>query len=152
MISKDLTENPAPYYVRYEKIIMQGLHIGVLLRPGRKPQFEFDESPVQFMHRSAYNEQGDYIGPVWVARVLCRRLGVVPEKAAPDKKVCTVGKSLRDGKWYGWSHRGYSRFAVGDVVKQDSYLGQELGLADDVTITDDLTARDMAVAFAEAVS
>ena len=28
-----------------------------------------------------------------------------PEKSHPGNKICTIGHSKKDGKWYGWSHR-----------------------------------------------
>ena len=38
------------------------------------------------------------------------RLQIVPEKRTPTSSVCSIGKSMKDGKWYGWSHRAYGGF------------------------------------------
>jgi len=39
------------------------------------------------------------------------RLGIdKPLKRTPTSTVCTIGKSSKDGKWYGWSHRAYHGF------------------------------------------
>ncbi len=71
-----------------------------------------DESTPMF---SFYNEKGKYIGNIdWFKRLVVER-GIVP-KTYDDSKVCSVGKSLIDGKWYGWSHRAIHEFTVGDKV------------------------------------
>lgn len=33
-----------------------------------------------------------------------------PELAHPNNKVCSIGLSKKDGKWYGWSHRAIHGF------------------------------------------
>lgn len=55
--------------------------------------------------RSAYTPKGDYIGGPKDARVLCDKKGIAPELASPKHSVCSIGKSNKDNKWYGWSHR-----------------------------------------------
>ncbi|KKN18413.1 hypothetical protein LCGC14_0956060 [marine sediment metagenome] len=42
------------------------------------------------------------------------RLKIAPEKSAPDHSVCSIGKSAKDGKVYGYSHRAYHGFGKGD--------------------------------------
>ena len=42
------------------------------------------------------------------------RLQIVPEKKRPDSEVFSIGKSEKDQKWYGWSHRAFHGFGVGD--------------------------------------
>lgn len=42
------------------------------------------------------------------------KLQVEPEKSDPSHSVCSIGKSKKDGKWYGWSHRAYAGFGKGD--------------------------------------
>lgn len=67
--------------------------------------------------RSAYNEQGDYIGNPRFAHRLTARYGIRPEKAHPEHSVCSIGFSERDQKWYGWSHRAIFGFGIGHTVK-----------------------------------
>jgi hypothetical protein len=35
---------------------------------------------------------------------------IVPQKARPSHKLNSIGKSTKDGKWYGWSHRAIHGF------------------------------------------
>lgn len=42
------------------------------------------------------------------------RLKITPEKKHDHCQVCTIGRSAKNGKWYGWSHRAYSGFKKGD--------------------------------------
>jgi len=76
-----------------------------------------EENPTLMV--SIYTEGGDYIGSLDIMsiRLLVDR-GIIPEKANPKHNVCSIGKSLKDGKWYGWSHRAIFGFQVGDVVKE----------------------------------
>ena len=37
-------------------------------------------------------------------------LKIDPEKASPSHKFNSIGKSKKDGKWYGWSHRAIHGF------------------------------------------
>lgn len=110
-----------------------------------------ENSEVSFMHVSAYNDAGVYIGDRDFARRL-DRMGILPLKRNPDSKVCSIGKSMKDDKWYGWSHRGICGFKVGDIITKDGYLGKELKLADDFHIVNEIGAIEMARAFAESIS
>jgi 8-oxo-dGTP pyrophosphatase MutT (NUDIX family) len=38
------------------------------------------------------------------------RLQIEPEKAHPDDNICSIGKSAKNGLWYGWSHRCFHGF------------------------------------------
>lgn len=42
------------------------------------------------------------------------RLKIEPEKKHAHCQVCTIGKSAKNGKIYGWSHRAFSGFGKGD--------------------------------------
>jgi hypothetical protein len=42
------------------------------------------------------------------------------QKRTPESNVCSIGFSERDQKWYGWSHRAYAGFGIGDKVKKGS--------------------------------
>ena len=116
--------------------------------------------------KSAYTPKGDYIGDKRTAHLLCSKYGIKPEKRTPSSKVCSIGFSEKDGKWYGWSHRAICGFKIGDVVKKgdctnssgftDEYLTEHP--EEDRSLPVGFTARaiedtrTMAVAFAESVS
>ncbi len=68
----------------------------------------------------ATNKQGDYIGDLKDAQVLCDELGIWPVPRSPISKQCCIGKSDKDGKWYGWSHRALYGFTIGSEVKKGS--------------------------------
>ena len=51
------------------------------------------------------------------------RLEISPEPAAPDESICSVGKSAKDNKWYGWSHRAVVGFGLGDMIFEEKYTG-----------------------------
>lgn len=116
----------------------------------------------------AYTPSGDYIGTPEVAHSLCNKRGILPElvpKSSVDRKVCSIGFSAKDQKWYGWSHRAIFGFGVGAVAKKgdcvcssgwtDEYLAkhpdQDLSLpvGFEAKTLDD--AKQMAIAFAESV-
>jgi hypothetical protein len=41
-----------------------------------------------------------------------------PEKTSPSHTVNSIGRSKKDGKWYGWSHRAIHGFKTrGEAVK-----------------------------------
>ena len=65
---------------------------------------------------SFYNKEGKYIGSIKDFERLVIERGIEPE-SMDDNKVCSIGKSTKDGKWYGWSHRAIYGFQIGDKVK-----------------------------------
>jgi len=116
--------------------------------------------------RSCYTKNGDWIGNEKDARTLCDKLGIAPEKVMPSHCVCSIGKSVKDGKWYGWSHRAIHGFQIGDEVKEgdccnssgwtEEYLEEhpeaDLRLPVGFTAETEEDCRRMAVAFADSVS
>ena len=64
-----------------------------------------------------YNDEGKYIGDMKSFKSLVIDKEIVPE-TFDDGNVCSIGKSLKDGKWYGWSHRARYGFGLGDTVKE----------------------------------
>ena len=119
-----------------------------------------------FVMKIAYTLSGDYIGDPRVAYRLCKKLGIKPEKADPSDNVCSIGFSVQNQKWYGWSHRAICGFGIGSVAKEgdsctmpgwvDEYVKEHLeaGISVPVgfvanTLED---AKRMALAFAESVS
>ena len=114
----------------------------------------------------ALTPTGDYIGDQRFAHRICKRRGIIPEKASPFHNVCSIGYCPKENKWYGWSHRAIFGFGVGSVVKEgdctassgwtDEYLAEhpEENKALPVGFTAQTLedAKCMAVAFAESVS
>jgi hypothetical protein len=64
-----------------------------------------------------YNKDGVYIGNEDNVKTLIYKYGISPE-SFDGHKVCSIGKSIKDGKWYGWSHRAIYGFSIGDTVKE----------------------------------
>ena len=62
------------------------------------------------------SQDGGYLGSEGVSEGYMRGLilwGIWPERATPGHRVASVGKG-KDGRWYGWSHRACTAFAIGD--------------------------------------
>lgn len=70
--------------------------------------------------KAAYTPSGDYIGNAVEAKRLVNKRGIQPQKRSPDHSVCSIGYSVKDGKWYGWSHRAIYGFKVGSRVEKGS--------------------------------
>ena len=64
----------------------------------------------------ALNKDGAYIGDVDTAKYICDEMQITPTTASADHKVCSIGKSDKDNKWYGWSHRAMYGFKAGSKV------------------------------------
>lgn len=111
-----------------------------------------------------YNANGDYIGNVDDFRKLVVEKGIIPE-TYDDNSVCSIGKSIKDDKWYGWSHRAIYGFSIGEEVKKgdccslsgwtDEYLkdhpDKNILPVGFVARTED-DCKEMAIAFASSVS
>lgn len=122
-----------------------------------------NDSPVVMY--SVYAKDGGYVGSVEDSIVYFKR-GIIPEKSSPNHRVCSIGKSVEDGKWYGWSHRAIYGFQVGDVAKegdlctQSGYieeyakehpeLNRTVPVGFEAKTEDD--AKRMAIAFADSVA
>ncbi len=70
-----------------------------------------------FEMRVCRTKEGHYIGDEKVAKMLVEKYGIKPELATADDRVCSIGWSERDKKFYGWSHRAIYGFKIGDKVK-----------------------------------
>ena len=119
-----------------------------------------------FVMKSAYNPDGDYIGNSKDGYRLCKKRGIKPEKAKESHSVCSIGFCESEQKWYGWSHRAIFGFGIGSTVKKGDCIA-ETGWTDEYiaehpekdfslpigfqakTIED---AKRMAAAFADSVS
>ena len=86
------------------------------------------------------NSRGDYIGPVDLRGFLDKH-SIDPEMEDEKSSSCTIGWSEKEGKYYGWSHRGQRGFAIGDLT-----------FAGDSEIQSIEGARSSAVCFARRVS
>ena len=82
----------------------------------RKEQVSmWDDKPVLMFF--FYNSNGKYIGVLEDFKRLVVEREIEPETYG-EAKVCSIGKSTKDGKWYGWSHRAIYGFQIGDMVKK----------------------------------
>ncbi len=100
---------------------------------------------------SAYSKKdGSYIGDEKTAKMLCDDRGVLPEKSADSHNVASIGKSDKDDKWYGWSHRAIYGFSIGETCKEgDCGYTPQKGEWEAKTEED---AKQMAIDFAKGVS
>ena len=132
--------------------------------------YEAEEGKVYAIY-SGYSINDVYIGDKDTTKFICEKLGIKPECMPPEYtcsglpgRVCCIGRSWKDGKWYGWSHRAIRGFSIGDVVEEgdttslsgyiDSYKDKfpktELPVGFVAETNND--CKRMAIAFAGAVS
>lgn len=76
-----------------------------------------------------YSEDGGYISAESFDALVVKR-EIMPQKSRPENKVCSIGKSIKDGKWYGWSHRAIFGFQIGDKVKKGDCTNESGLIAD----------------------
>ena len=117
---------------------------------------------------SVFNEKKEYIGALKCFIWLLDK-GIIPETIPLRKgneRVCSIGKSVIDGKWYGWSHRAHYGFKIGDKVEKgsccaksgwtDEYLKEhpeeDLSLPIGFIAYTEEDAKKMAIAFADSVA
>ncbi len=65
---------------------------------------------------SVYSDNNEYVGRIEDFQKYLDR-GILPETFG-NNGVCSIGKSFKDGKWYGWSHRAMFGFEIGNKVKK----------------------------------
>ena len=110
-----------------------------------------------------YNKDGKYVGTIDDVNRNVKH-GIVPE-AFGDNGVCSIGKSWKDGKWYGWSHRAMYGFKIGDIAEEgdccttsgwtDEYLEthkDELPVPVGFEAKTEEDCKRMAIAFASSVA
>lgn len=68
--------------------------------------------------KAAFNWRGEYIGDPRTAKRLVEQRGILPEIRPGTTNVCSIGYSLKDGKWYGWSHRAIYGFKGRNAKRQ----------------------------------
>ena len=160
---------------------MENLHkglnsrtVGLLAENGMGVHYEwkkFGEEDPGFWMWVIRNRHGHYVGNVRSAKFYASQ-GIEPETPATPEQLaenpnmtCCIGKSAKDGKWYGWSHRAIHGFAVGDEVKEgdccamsgwtEEYLAEhpeeDTSLPVGFVAKTEGDCQKMAVAFAEAV-
>lgn len=67
---------------------------------------------------SAENQKGQYIGDLLWAKILMDKGIWEPEVVEDSENVCSIGYSVFDHKWFGWSHRAMHGFSIGSEVKR----------------------------------
>jgi hypothetical protein len=123
------------------------------------------ESEKPLLLASVFSADGGYVGTL---ECLSRKLdkGIIPQLARKEERTCSIGKSVIDGKWYGWSHRAIYGFQIGDTVKEgdccasSGYTAEYLAkhpekdesLPVGFTAKTEEDAKKMAIAFADSVS
>lgn len=102
----------------------------------------------------AYTPRGDYIGNSKDAYRLCVKRGIQPDSRTPTSTICSIGFSVKDGKWYGWSHRAIFGFKIGSKCSKGDchYTPRRHGGRGQWTAKTVADARRMACDFAEGVS
>ena len=76
---------------------------------------------------------------------------IVPEKAEPEHSSCSISFSEKDQKYYGWSHRAYHGFGIGDeITSEDDCASELLPIGFKAKTLED--CKKMAKAFARSVS
>lgn len=70
------------------------------------------DEPVRLL--AAYScYDGGYIGTEKEAILLCKKRGIIPQRAKGEDCICTIGFSPKERKWFGWSHRAIFGFSPG---------------------------------------
>ena len=102
----------------------------------------------------AYTPNGDYIGNPKTAHRLIAKRGIQPIKTNSNNCVCSIGYSVNDGKWYGWSHRAIYGFRPGSTCKKGDchYVSRRHGGKGAWIAKTTADAKRMALDFAEGVS
>ena len=122
------------------------------------------DDPKIVMH-SVYSLDGGYVGSMEDVNTYFEK-GILPELADRENKVCSIGRSYIDGKWYGWSHRAIYGFQIGDVAKEGDLCTESGWIPEYLTehpekdrrvpigfeAKTEEDAKRMAIAFAESVS
>jgi hypothetical protein len=129
-----------------------------VMKAGYVLRRELSESPRKgeppFEWTRAYTPRGEWIGNPKTAYHLCVTRGIQPELRTPDSQVCSIGFSVKDGKWYGWSHRAIFGFKIGSKCLKGHchYSPRGHGGRGEWTAKTVADARQMACDFAEGVS
>lgn len=99
-----------------------------------------------FKVRSAYNDQGQYIGDPKFARFIYR-LGIKPEFISQKSSVCSVGFNKKQKRWYGWTTRSILSVGVGDKIDEGHVLSCLIPVGTVIENLDD--ARKLVVKFVQ---
>ena len=103
-----------------------------------------------YTYKYCTNMNDDYIGDEEFAKRVCVDRGIRPVLATPNHNVCSVGYSVLDGKWYGWSHRAIYGFDIGHVAEEGDCGFSSL--PEGFTCDTKADCRTLATLFAESVS
>ena len=78
-----------------------------------------EAAPSEYLRMvTAHNQAGDYIGDLAHAHYLMEKGIFTPIKKRSDCNNCSVGHSVFDDKYHGWSHRATYSFGIGSTVKK----------------------------------
>lgn len=106
------------------------------------------DNPIEI--ESVYNPDNVYIGDKASFERYWNKWGLRSfEPASQDDKVCSIGFNPEEKKWYGWSHRAYYGFGIGDKGKESYPEGDRID-GDEAKTLDD--AKQLAIDFARSVS
>lgn len=121
------------------------------------------------------NYRNEYVGDIKTLEKLLDK-GIIPEIIPQHRNnkeangglgpTCSIGKSVKDKKWYGWSHRAIYGFKIGDKVKKgdccassgwtkeylEKHPEEDLSLPIGFVAKTEKGTKKMAIAFAESVS
>ncbi len=159
LIMEDLPEQ----YCAVEVLSVRKHKAGYEVRTEKHTYNMDKDNPITI--RSAYNQNGDYIGNPKTAHRLIVIKGIVPETIDTHDRTCSIGFCGKEQKWYGWSHRAMYGFGINDVVKKgdctatsgwtDEYLtdrpDDDLSLPIGFKAETMEDAKRMAIAFADSV-
>ena len=78
------------------------------------------EDQEKIVHTWCENKEGIFIGNLKDAKFLCEKKGIAPIASKTGDKVCSIGWSEKEQKWFGWSHRGIAGFGIGSELLEGS--------------------------------
>lgn len=157
-------DNTGSYVVK-EEVIENGLYTKVTTKGGK-----WTDEPMETCSEFSYyfsNVDGGYIGGESEFKFLTKKKKLILiQKAESKHNTCSIGYSIKENKWYGWSHRAIYGFTIGDEVHEDD-LTSKTGFVEEYAIQHPEECRNlpvgfkamnlndakrMAIAYAEAVS
>ncbi len=86
-----------------------------------KDQFEIDK---HFFYVAKSAQDGSYIGTLEEALFKIRAGVTHFYKADESHNVASIGYAPLKGEWHGWSHRAWTSFKIGHVIKKGSCCAQ----------------------------
>jgi len=108
------------------------------------------DDPHELKLKVPRTKDGHHLGMLEIAREL-EAMDIEPELIDEDHSVCSIGWSEKNQKYYGWSHRAITGFAIGDKIFEADFGDGKMPFTKHghVTIETKEQARQAAVNFAE---